>query len=443
MKNRFIRTFYAVFQIARVLFAYVWYRQVTYYLKGRGRRRAEFEKVHERCAKLLFRTFSRLRGAYIKLAQFLSTQAILPPVYLIEFAKMQDQVEPMPFEKIEKALAHEWGPDWRRKFRDIDPKPLAAASIAQVHKATLADGREVVLKVQYPGIEEFFNKDLQLVGTMLPYYIKAIEFTYTELRTTVDHQAMIRELFGYIARELDYENEVHYQKKMQEFFATWKSVVVPKIVDELCTKKIICMEYIEGTRVIEWFENASQEDRDLVFETIMDAAFYTMVVKGCFQADSHPGNFLVTPDKKFVLLDFGCVKELKPEFRQGTIKLVQAYINRDPRAAAEVLFKLGFRTKLGTVESLQKWVEYGFEITDTVLEHFKHGHDLVGHLKENLASLATRFAEINTVHTIAHIPEEYVLVSRALATPPVPFDKYKPQVDVLSLALEHLASVEV
>lgn len=439
MHNRFVRTFYAVFQIARVLFAYLWYRYVTYTITQRGHRREALKRVHEKSAKLLFVTFSNLRGAYLKLGQFLSTQAILPPAYLIEFTKMQDQVTPVPFSEIEKALATDWGPDWRSKLKSISEKPLAAASIAQVHRAVLADGRDVVVKVQYPGIKRYFSQDLSLVGTMLPWYIKIIEVAFKDLRTTIDHKAMIGELFDYINRELDYRNEVANQQKMRTHFASWKSVIVPEIVPELCTDHTITMIFIEGQKILDWFDKADQDRRDMVFETFVDFALYTMVVKGCFQADSHPGNFLITPDDRLVLLDFGCIKELNPQFRKGTIKLVQAYLNRDAKAGAEVLWELGFRTKKGTIESLQKWVEYGNAITDTILDHFKRGHDFVAHMAKNLQTLGEEFIAINSEHTIASVPEEYMLLGRALATPPVPFDKYKPRVDVMPLALEHLA----
>lgn len=440
MNNRFSRTAYAITQIFRVLIAYLWYRWVTYYLVGRGKRRPALDRVHERSAKLLFVTFANLRGAYIKLAQFLSTQAILPPAYLIEFSKMQDQVEPMPFERIEGRLTQEFGPEWRGRFKSIESQPLASASIAQVHRASLDDGREVVLKVQYPGIETFFTKDLQLIRTMFPWYIRIIQAAFKELRSTIDHEAMIHELFSYIERELDYENEVYYQKKMTKHFEGWKTVLIPTVVDELCTRHVICMDFVQGTRILEWFDHATQDDRDMVFETFVDFALFTMVVKGTFQADSHPGNFLITPDKRLVLLDFGCVKELRPEFRDGTLRVVQAYLNQDAAAAAKVLSELGFRTQRGTEESLQKWVEYGYQLTDIILSHFKSGEDFVAHMADNLNDLTRQFFAINREHTLAHVPEEYMMLGRALATPPVPFDKYRPRVDVMPLALEHLAA---
>ena len=439
MRNRFIRTAYAVFQISLVLFAYLWYRQITYRIVGKGKRRPALDRVHEKCAARLLTTFGRLRGAYIKLGQFLSTQAVLPAPYLVAFSKLQDQVEPVPFFDISATVHREWGPGWRDRVKHIDESPLAAASIAQVHRARLADGREVVLKVQYPGIDELFRKDLRLIAAMYPKFMKAIEMSYPELRTTIDRDALVRELFTYIERELDYENEVANQKKMAALFADWKSVIVPDIVEDLCTRRLICMSYVEGERILDYFDRADQDGRDLMFETLMDFSLYTMVVKGLFQADSHPGNFLVTPDEKLVVLDFGCIKELQPAFRKGVIEMVQAYLNRDTRAAAELIWSLGFRTMKQTVDSLEMWVRFAFEITDTILSHFKEGHDVVAHMQDNLVALSKRFFEMYREHSLAAVPEEYVLLGRALATPPVPFDKYKPRVDVLPLALEHLA----
>lgn len=439
MNNRFVRTIYAVLQIGLVLLAYLRYRFVTFYLVGRGGREAAFERVHEASAKRLFHTFAKLRGAYIKLGQFLSTQAFLPPAYLLEFAKMQDQVRPVSFAKVEKALAQQWGADWRSKVESIEEKPLAAASIAQVHKARLKDGRDVVVKVQYPGIDDFFHADLALVGAMLPLYIKVVEATFKDLRTTINYQSLIDELFGAIGKELDYANEIRLQKVVAANFSRWKTVKVPALIDDLCTRKIICMEFINGVRIVDWFTKAEDEDRHDVFETFSDALLYMIVVKGCFQSDNHPGNYLVTPEKQICLLDFGCYKEFKPEFRRATIKVVQGYINRDARAVAEILTGLGFATQDGKVESFQKWVEYGFKVSDMVVEHWSTGGDLAAHLKEHLATLALQVKDLNRDFPVARVPEEYMLLGRALATPPVPFDKYKPRVDVMSLALEHLA----
>ena len=443
MHNRFLRSSYAVLQVTRVLAAYLWFRAVTWYLVGREKRPEALERVHERCAALLFDTFANLRGAYIKLGQFLSTQAILPQAYLLQFVRMQDQVTPVAFREIEDALAREWGPGWRDHLRSIDPTPLAAASIGQVHRGVLSDGREVVIKVQYPDIQRFFSKDLALVETLLPVAIAIIRTAYPAVRTGIDHRAMARELFRYINLELDYRNEVLNQQKMTAHFATWKSVAIPEIVPELCTAHVITMLYQAGARIHDWFETASQEQRDMLFETYMDFSFYSYVVVGCFQSDCHPGNFLVSPDERLILLDFGCVKEFPPRYREGTIKTVQAYINRDPRMAAEVLAELGFRTQNGTLESLQKWVEYGHAVTDLVLEHLKEGKDLVAHLNDNLAELTKQAVDINREHALASVPEEFMLLGRAFASPPIPFDKYTPQVDVMPLALEHLAEASL
>ncbi len=443
MNNRILRTLYAVFQIGLVLFSYLWYRIVRYPFLNAEKREAAFERLHENGAKRLFHTFASLRGAYIKLGQFLSTQAFLPPAYLIEFAKMQDQVRPVSFRKIEAALAREWGSDWRTHLTSIEEKPLAAASIGQVHRADLKDGRQVVVKVQYPGIEDFFHADLALVGAMVPIAIRMVESTFKELRTTINYRALIAELFGHIGRELDYANEIYYQEKMAGHFANWKTVKVPELVKELCTRRVICMEYIEGVRIVDWFSSSTNEDDKAdVFETFSDCLLYSVVVKGCFQSDNHPGNFMVTPDKRIVLLDFGSVKELKPEFRKATIKVVQGYINRDTRLVAEVLTGLGFATRDGKVESFEKWVQYGFEVSDIVVEHWREGGDLASHLKDNLAKHALRAKGLNRDYPIAHIPEEYMLVGRMLATPSVPLDKYTPKLNLIPLVLEHLADAD-
>lgn len=180
---------------------------------------------------------------------------------------------------------------------------------------------------------------------------------------------------------------------------------------------------------------------------MVECLFYTIAYHGFFQADTHPGNFMVLDDDPenpdvpatLVMLDFGCTKDFPEGFRRGVVDVVNGYLTKTPEKITAALWEQGFRTKLQTLESLGLWVTQGVRITDEILGFFRDGTDIVDHLRHNLAEMASEFLELHDAHRIAAVPEHYALLARVIATAPVPLEEYMPQVDFLPIALTYVS----
>ncbi len=455
LHNRIIRSAVSVILFSRILASYVWYGLVRQRRlpKGRGLRRAELERLHAINAKRLYNYFVRLKGVYIKIGQFLSTQAaFLPPAYLIEMVKMQDQNPVASEDTIRRRIEQDFGAPPEAIFASFERKPLACASIGQVHRVTLKDGREAVIKVKYPGIDKFFFADLKIVRLLLPLFVKILEYGLYQESTGIDYDALIDEFVKYIGRELDYRNEAYNQRRMCEQLAGMQAkgmVRVPRLYEDYCRDSVICMEYIEARKIVPWYvnERVPAAKKNWIFRCMVECLFYTIAYHGFFQADTHPGNFMVmdedpeSPDSKptLVMLDFGCTKDFPEGFRFGVVQVINGYLTKQYGQITTALWDQGFRTKRQTQESLDLWIKQGIRTTDEILGFFREGTDIVEHLRHNLAEMAAEFVELNEEHRIVSVPEHYALLGRVLATAPVPLEKHMPKVDFLPIAMTYVA----
>ena len=457
LHNRVIRTVVSVFLFMRILLSYVWFSLITRPLTPKAKRREKLEKVHAKNAAWLYFSFALLKGVYIKIGQFLSTQmALLPAVYLVEMTKMQDRLPRASTEAIRKRIVEAYGKSAEEMFARFDPEPLACASIGQVHRVKLKDGREAVIKCKYPGIDKFFQTDLYVIRGLMPLFVRIIELAYYHERSGIDHNATIGEFAKYIGLELDYRNECRNQQHMYDLLAEMRAkgqVIVPELYHELCTESIICMQYIEATKMVDWYANprVPAPKKDWVYRCLLEASLYTIAHHGFFQADTHPGNFLVhdknpeSPDSKatLVMIDFGCSKQLPERFRIGIVDVINGYLTKQNDLVTNALWDLGYRTKLYTKDSLGVWVKYGTRVTDEILKHFRDGTHLIDHLKANLKEMTAEYIEIDQAHRADYIPEEYVMLGRALATPPIPIDKYQPRADIIAIVMPFMSVLAV
>lgn len=446
LNNRILRTLVTVLMFTQVLGSYVifglWTQRVT---RDRKQLRAKLRALHERNAKRVYDAFAKLKGVYIKVGQFLSTQAALPPEYLMEMAKMQDRNYVAHTDEIRQRIRELYdGKEAEDIFAWFDNEPLACASIGQVHKVKLKDGRDAVLKVKYPGIDQSFNSDLDLLKLMVPIFVAIIERVFYGEKTGIDHRATISEFVKYIRMELDYTNEVENHRKMYAILKGRDDVIVPKLYLPYCTSATICMEFIPAMKMADFFgsDTVPKSAKDRAYSILVDAMLYQVARFGFFQADTHPGNFLVQynggDDVRVVFLDFGCSKQLPEAFRQNILRSVQGYINRDAIMSAEAYWNMGFRTKQQSVESLARWAEFVFGVITSVLEVFQKGDSLVDFTKRNMRTLGEQGYELTQSDRIDYIPEEYIMFGRALSTPPVPFDKFQPTADLMGLVMGHM-----
>jgi predicted unusual protein kinase regulating ubiquinone biosynthesis (AarF/ABC1/UbiB family) len=315
--------------------AFIWDRR-RFFLVGRPRRR-DAER-HRRRAERLTVTLAELGPTFIKLAQVFAARAdILPEPYLSAIGTLTDRVPPLPAGVAERVVREELGREAAEIFERFDPVPLAAASLGQVHRASLG-GREVVVKVLRPGVEELVGQDLDVSFRIL--FVLNLLFPNHHTRAIT---AIVSEFSKRIHDELDFREEARNAATLRRNFQTEPRVVVPEVVSELVTRRVLVLEYLEGTRIDRLQERIASGDVVLgrLIETVVDAYIRMMLEDGVFHADPHAGNLLVDPQGRLVLLDFGMVLQVERETRRRLVDTVLAAIRQDVDGVINGFYELG------------------------------------------------------------------------------------------------------
>ena len=307
--------------------------------------------VGEKCLSVA----TNLGPLFIKLGQFLSTRPdILPEQVTEQLSKLQDSVAPISFEVIEETLIKTYGKDYKKIFHKFNPKPMASASIAQVHDARLADGNEVVLKIRRPNLETIINNDLNAL-TKLSRLINTLTKKAAPLRL----QDLIQELRLSLNQEIHLLNEAGHYSQMKANFANEKDVYIPSIYWDHCHDDVIVIERIHGTGIaqLDQLKKSKVNLRELAEKGIK--IFFTQLVEyRYFHADMHPGNIFidVTDPKKprYIPIDFGIMGYLSEADQYYITQNLNAFLNRDFRKIAELHLESGWvpaETRLFDLES--------------------------------------------------------------------------------------------
>jgi len=315
--------------------AFLWDRR-RFLVLGRPRRR-DAER-HRRRAERLTGTLAELGPTFIKLAQVFAARAdILPEPYLSAIATLTDQVPPLSPGVAERVVREELGRDVGQVFGRFEPEPLAAASLGQVHRASYA-GREVVVKVLRPGVEELVGEDLDVSFRIL--FLLNLLFPNHRTRAIT---AIVSEFSKRIRDELDFREEARNAAMLRRNFQNEPRVVVPEVVTELVTRRVLVLEYVEGTRIDRLHERLAAGELDLqrLVETVVDAYIKMMLEDGVFHADPHAGNLLVDPQGRLVLLDFGMVLQVERETRRRLVETVLAAARQDVDGVINGFYELG------------------------------------------------------------------------------------------------------
>ncbi len=283
---------------------------------------------------------TRLGPAYIKIGQALSTRPdLVPPTYLDEFAKLQDQLPPFPnaiaFHFIEEAL----GAPPEELYAEISPQPVAAASLGQVYKGRLKTGEAVAIKVQRPGLAQQIAVDLYILRQISKLADKYVSRVRSDLTGIMDE-------FGTrIFEEMDYTHEGRNAERFAKLYGHLRDIYVPGIHWDYTGRRVLTMEWIEGTKLTNLEKLSAQGiDASYLIEVGVQCSLRQLLEHGFFHADPHPGNLLATADGQLAYLDFGMMSEVKPYQRYGLIEAVVHMVNRDFEGLANDYVKLEFLT---------------------------------------------------------------------------------------------------
>ena len=289
-------------------------------------------------AEELATDLEKLGPTFIKLGQLLSTRAdLLPAPYLEALSRLQDHIEPFPFEEVDRIVSGELGVRISKAFADFDSEPLAAASLAQVHRAHMRDGRAVVVKVQRPNIREQIVEDLETLHEIAQFLD-----AHTELGKRYEFENMLQGLRRSLLRELDFKLEANNLVTFAENLREFERIVIPDPVDGFCTSRVLTMEYIPGKKITELSPLRLMEiDGPGLARELFRAYLKQILLDGFVHADPHPGNVFLTDDDQIALIDLGMVARLLPGFRDNVLRLLLAISEGRGEEAAEVTIKMG------------------------------------------------------------------------------------------------------
>lgn len=267
----------------------------------------------EKTADELFKVLGELKGGAMKVGQALSVmEAAIPPQFADPFrealVKLQSEAPPLPAAKVHRVLDAQLGTKWRERFQSFDDEPVASASIGQVHKGVWKDGREVAVKIQYPGADDALRADLKLIQRMTPLA--------KQIAPKADIDRLVAEIVDRTDAELDYRQEANNQRAFAKAFAGDPKFFVPGVIAS--APKVIVSEWLEGRRLSKIIAEGTREERDSAGALMLEFTVSSPTRVGLVHADPHPGNFMMLPDGRFGVIDFGAVSEhhggIPPEF---------------------------------------------------------------------------------------------------------------------------------
>ena len=364
-----------------------------------------------------------LGTTYIKLGQLLSSRPdLLPDVYIAELSRLVDEVRPAPFAAIERVVDEDVG---AAAFARIDAEPLATASIAQTHRALLATGRDVVVKVRRPGIEDEVALDLAVMRSSAGLAAKR-----SETAELLQLEALADELEVHLRQELDFVEEAHNAELIARIVERFPSIVVPSVIHPYVSERVLVLEHVDGEKV-ERTHGLDPERASELARELFRAYVHQVVVEGVYHADPHKGNVLLTPDGRLALIDFGLLGRLDDDTRRGLALLLLAIAQNRADDVADLMIGLSL-TRIDTDEA-------GFtHAVRRVLPRY-HWRPLSGiHTGEALADLQRLALE----HGI-RLPTSFALVGKTLAQADEIARTLDPELDPVELIEEQAADVMV
>jgi predicted unusual protein kinase regulating ubiquinone biosynthesis (AarF/ABC1/UbiB family) len=291
----------------------------------------------EKAANQLFNVLGELKGGAMKVGQALSVmEAAIPDEfgepYREALTKLQKDAPPLPADRVHRVLDAQLGTKWRSRFTSFDDTPVASASIGQVHKAVWSDGRDVAVKIQYPGADEALRADLKTMQRMVG--------VFKQLSPGADIQGVVDELIERTEMELDYRLEADNQRKFAKGYRDHPHFAVPRIVAS--APKVVVQEWMQGIPMADIIRNGTPEQRDLIGTRLTELTFDAPRRVEMMHGDAHPGNFMLLPDGRMGVIDFGAVAPLPGGFPIELGIIMRGALHKDYDLLLPTMEKAGF-----------------------------------------------------------------------------------------------------
>jgi predicted unusual protein kinase regulating ubiquinone biosynthesis (AarF/ABC1/UbiB family) len=320
--------------------SYVWHALKRPF-QSATQKEQELLDLHLKNALRIVESSRELRGAFMKLVQMLSMRSdILPTEVVNILSVVQSSVPPMDYNLIREQVKKELGKYPEQVFKSFDPEAFAAASLGQVHKARLKSGEDVVVKIQYPGVDETVEQDLKNMKALLHVFTL---ITRDVLRQKFDASEIYQEMEERLREELDYIHEANNLALFQRLFADDGEVIIPRVYPDVSSRRVLTMQLIDGYKLQDILApGVDKELKDWVAVKYFQITWRQIFEFGVLHTDPHPGNYLVTYHPKLVMLDFGSVRIFPEEVRKGYHTLARAILARDEEAMTHCFVLLGY-----------------------------------------------------------------------------------------------------
>ncbi|WP_420339710.1 ABC1 kinase family protein [Roseibium sp.] len=348
-----------------------------------------------------------LKGPLMKVAQLLSTiPDALPPEYTTELAKLQASAPPMGWAFVKRRMRAELGAGWEKRFESFEREPAAAASLGQVHRAAGHDGRVLACKLQYPDMASAVEADLKQLQMLFSLHRR--------MKPAIDTSEIAKEISARVREELDYGREAGHIGLYKQILEDAPHIRVPDVVPDLCTKRLLTMNWLHGRPLLD-FKEHDQEDRNRLAKTMFHAWWHPFSHYGVIHGDPHLGNYTVFEEEGVPsginLLDYGCIRIFPEAFVEGVVELYKGLLEEDNDRVVAAYERWGFQNlKKEVIEVLNIWARfiYGPLLTDRV-RSIADGVSAAEYGRKEAFRVHSALKELGPVT----VPQEFVFMDRA------------------------------
>ncbi|MHB8880676.1 MAG: ABC1 kinase family protein [Thermodesulfovibrionales bacterium] len=391
---------------------------------SREDRAARLSRLHRKNAVLIREKALEMKGVMIKVGQFLSSRKdFLPNEYIEELSELQDQVPPHAYEEIRQRIINDLGSPPEELFSEFDREPIAAASLGQVHRAVLPDGRIAAVKVQYPGIEHVIETDIRMFEVL----IALLHGRMGWINLKVVHEEFSKS----VRAELDYMLEGRNAEKFRQNFSSDQRVVIPKVYWKYSGGKVLTLEFVTGIKISECSVlKASGLDCRALVDLLVETYAKMIFIHGFFHCDPHPGNIFVAEGPTVVFVDFGMVQAIPETTKRSLRRYAHAVVENDAAAIVEALGKMKFLIEGADYEAIE-------EVTQDLIDKYRYStpEELKALTVDDIAD------EIESIRSVIHnfqVPNYFILLLRTVGMLNGMAYRLSPEVNILEISKPYI-----